>query len=416
MKKHNLITSIIITLCLILASVAKAENVLPKHIAEQFGELYVYHNGRVTSIQAMTGTTHRQTELMELFKSGQTLHLFPIADENNNIRWYSQAEVLPLNISDEEWTFVKKVQSYMQEMAFTEDYESLSEVLAKTKTYQMKNGGDTLPSSFVYAAERLYAGPTHSVIVILLSALVLFILASLLSSKESIKRDTIVMAQVWTILAGLYLAVNWILRWIIGGHVPLDNNYGILLFLGFFMLLATVLSSKSPRMLCIGDIITGCVMAVAYLLCDTRINAVSAMLDTPLLGYHVAVIIISYALFAVIAINGAIGTIVKDKERKNKLRSISAHLLYPATFLLALGIGIGSIWAKTAWGAYWSWDPKETWALITLIVYCLGLFNKKIFFLKQDKYFHIYSMIAFLFVIFTYFGVNYLLKGMHSYV
>ena len=143
------------------------------------------------------------------------------------------------------------------------------------------------------------------------------------------------------------------------------------------------------------------------------------VLQTPLLGIHVSVIMLAYTLFAIIAINGIVGLCSK------KLSAVSYNLstifLYPAEFCLMAGIFIGAVWANMSWGRYWGWDPKETWALITMLVYALLLhfpWLKKYSAISRqhsEKIFHILSIIAFFFVLFTYFGVSYLLGGLHSY-
>ena len=143
------------------------------------------------------------------------------------------------------------------------------------------------------------------------------------------------------------------------------------------------------------------------------------VLQTPLLGIHVSVIMLAYTLFAIIAINGIVGLC----SRKHSAFSyqLSVILLYPAEFCLMAGIFIGAVWANMSWGRYWGWDPKETWALITMLVYALlihfpWLKNNSQFTMHNSQIiFHILSIIAFFFVLFTYFGVSYLLGGMHSY-
>ena len=143
------------------------------------------------------------------------------------------------------------------------------------------------------------------------------------------------------------------------------------------------------------------------------------VLQTPLLGIHVSVIMLAYTLFAVIAINGIIGLCAKSK--REQLMHLSQILLYPALFSLTAGIFIGAVWANMSWGRYWGWDPKETWALVTMLVYALLLHlpwlkNKSsIINHKFEIGYHVFSVIAFLFVLFTYFGVKYLLGGLHSY-
>lgn len=94
---------------------------------------------------------------------------------------------------------------------------------------------------------------------------------------------------------------------------------------------------------------------------------------------------------------------------------VSHIMLYPAVFLLAIGIFIGTVWANVSWGRYWGWDPKEVWALITMLVYALPLHYRSISFFRRPTLFHIYMIVAFLSVLVTYFGVNFFLGGMHSY-
>ena len=143
------------------------------------------------------------------------------------------------------------------------------------------------------------------------------------------------------------------------------------------------------------------------------------VLQTPLLGIHVSVIMLAYTLFAIIAINGIVG--LCSKKLSAACYQLSVILLYPAEFCLMAGIFIGAVWANMSWGRYWGWDPKETWALITMLVYALLLhfpWLKKwsaISHQKSEKIFHILSILAFFFVLFTYFGVSYLLGGLHSY-
>ena len=143
------------------------------------------------------------------------------------------------------------------------------------------------------------------------------------------------------------------------------------------------------------------------------------VLQTPLLGIHVSVIMLAYTLFAVIMVNGILGLAMP--QRRVPLMHLSQVLLYPASFCLTAGIFIGAVWANMSWGRYWGWDPKETWALITMLVYALLLhwpWMKKLLAVsdrKSEIIYHIFCVVAFLFVLFTYFGVNHLLGGLHSY-
>ncbi|MCR5017325.1 MAG: cytochrome c biogenesis protein CcsA [Bacteroidales bacterium] len=137
------------------------------------------------------------------------------------------------------------------------------------------------------------------------------------------------------------------------------------------------------------------------------------VLRSPLLWIHVVTIIISYCLFALMFILGFVG--VFSSAWTERLRDVSLMALYPGVFLLTFGTIIGSVWANISWGNYWSWDPKETWALITILVYSLALHFGMIKPLSKPRFFHVYAILAFLSVLFTYFGVNFLLGGLHAY-
>ncbi len=137
------------------------------------------------------------------------------------------------------------------------------------------------------------------------------------------------------------------------------------------------------------------------------------VLRTWLLPVHVAAIMTAYMTFLVCSVIGIAALIVPGK--RNHLRSLSLTLLYPACFLLVFGIIVGSVWSNVSWGGYWSWDPKETWALITALVY-VAPFHVRFFpFLRQPKVYHIFMVCAIVCVAMTWFGVNLFMGGMHSY-
>ena len=138
------------------------------------------------------------------------------------------------------------------------------------------------------------------------------------------------------------------------------------------------------------------------------------VLRSPLLPVHVTSIVFSYMVFLAILVIGVAGLMV-NADKSLKLKALSESLLMPGVFMIAFGIIVGSVWANTSWGNYWSWDPKETWALITMLVYAVPLHSRFIPFLRKPKVFHIYCIFAFLSVLITYYGVNFFLGGMHSY-
>ena len=140
------------------------------------------------------------------------------------------------------------------------------------------------------------------------------------------------------------------------------------------------------------------------------------VLRSPLFSIHISTIVTAYALLLGILVVGVIALFrPKDLARMEQLKSISMAMLYPAVALLAAGIFIGAIWANISWGNYWSWDPKEVWALITLLIYAAPLHEKLWKSFQKPLFFHIYGIFAFLSVVITYFGVNLILGGVHAY-
>jgi ABC-type transport system involved in cytochrome c biogenesis permease subunit len=137
------------------------------------------------------------------------------------------------------------------------------------------------------------------------------------------------------------------------------------------------------------------------------------VLASPLLSIHVSIIMMSFALLSLTFLCALMGLLFRLQGEA--LQLLSRLFLYPAVSLLGTGIFIGAIWANVSWGNYWGWDPKEVWALITFMVYAIALHATTLPKLNKPSAYHIFMLFAFLTVLMTYFGVNYLLGGMHSY-
>ena len=228
-------------------------------------------------------------------------------------------------------------------------------------------------------------------------------------------------------LLSVYLLCLFVVRWCVAGHIPMSNGYETMLFLALCMaVLGLLFSRRHPIFVSGGLLLAGFALLVAMMGgANPSVTHLMPVLASPLLCMHVAVIMTAYALLAFIMLNGlaALGLAGGSKllkkspadEALERLQLISQLMLYPAVFLLAIGIFIGAVWANVSWGTYWSWDPKEVWALITLMVYLIPLHSD--FFTDENRpmRFHLYTIFAFLSVLMTYFGVNFLLGGMHSY-
>ena len=158
----------------------------------------------------------------------------------------------------------------------------------------------------------------------------------------------------------------------------------------------------------------GCVLLLLWWLDAFPKGPLMPVLRSPLLFFHMIPIMVSYALFGVLAMLGLVGLLVR-MEVSERLRNRSLVILCPAVFLLTFGTFLGAVWANISWGNYWAWDPKETWALVTLLVYSFPLHGSALPVFRNPRFFHAFCVVAFLAVLVTYYGVNLILGGVHSY-
>ena len=315
--------------------------------------------------------------VVEMFYNGQFTKIFPyrIGDA---VDWYSPGgQVLPREIPVKEQFFIKQSMDFLTESIVTGQKERAFEIIAKIKLFQREMIGDVLPSEHKTEAELFY------------------------NKLRSIK---------FPILVTLQLG----LRWWLSGHIPLSNGYETMLFMAWVLLVLTVVLFRKFRIiLWLGPLATLCCLLVAMIAgSGSQITPLMPVLQSPLLSLHVMTVMCAYALFALQMLIGIYAFWTSNLER---ITALSQLLLYPAVFLLTIGIFLGAVWANVSWGNYWSWDPKESWALITLMIYAVPLHKASIGIFRNPRFYHLYIVIAFLAVLITYFGVNYLLGGMHSY-
>lgn len=206
----------------------------------------------------------------------------------------------------------------------------------------------------------------------------------------------------------------------------MSNGYETMLLMAWLIMLVSFpIYKKFNIILTFSFLLSGFFLLVSHISqMDPQISHVMPVLSSPLLTIHVSIIMMAYALLALTFICGLMSIIVRLLLRNNQkqadhaiesYRLLSQLFLYPALTCLGLGIFIGAIWANVSWGTYWSWDPKETWALITFMVYAIAVHDRSLPWLRRPMAYHIYMVLAFMTILMTYFGVNYFLGGMHSY-
>ncbi len=214
------------------------------------------------------------------------------------------------------------------------------------------------------------------------------------------------------------------MRGVVAGRFPMSNGYETMLFISWIAFAMTIFAGlKIALVMPAGFFIGGFALLVSKLsMMNPEITPLMPVLASPWMSLHVTLMMLSYTLFAFMAVNSVAYLVLKDNivkngtaENRDRLVLLNRFLLYPATFMLAIGMFIGAVWANESWGSYWNWDPKETWALITMIIYAMAFHRDSIGWMKRDTPFQIYLLVSFASIIMTYFGVNYLLGGMHSY-
>ncbi|MBQ5478032.1 MAG: cytochrome c biogenesis protein CcsA, partial [Bacteroidaceae bacterium] len=240
-----------------------------------------------------------------------------------------------------------------------------------------------------------------------------------LKKKQKMRFATVAFSVILFASTAFHL-LGYVLRWYIGGRIPLSNGFETMQFVALCVLLIScALYRRFFFVLPFGFLLSGFTLLVSYLgQMNPQITPLMPVLVSPWLSSHVSMIMMSYALFAFMMFNAILALCMMrggNEEQVEQLTVLSKVMMYPACFFLGIGIFLGAVWANVSWGRYWAWDPKEVWALITFMVYSVGFHSDSIKILRNPKFFHWYMLLAFLTILMTYFGVNYVLGGMHSY-
>ncbi len=234
-------------------------------------------------------------------------------------------------------------------------------------------------------------------------------------------------ALVLLVLFFIAHTVGLAIRWYISGHAPWSNGYESMIYIAWATVFAGFIFAKnSPITLASTSILTGLILFVAHLnWMDPQITTLAPVLNSYWLSIHVSIITASYGFLGLGALLGFITLILfiiknSTNERNislsiRELNAINEMSLIIGLILLTVGNFMGGVWANESWGRYWGWDPKETWALVTILVYAVVIHLRFIKALYSEFTYSVISLLAFTSVIMTYFGVNYYLAGMHSY-
>ena len=364
--------------------------------------------------------------LVSMLAMGNMLKIYPYRNAEGVVTWYSLADKLPAEVPYEQWLFIGRSMNLVAEKIMLKKYDEVVSVLDKIRKYQVKEADGDLPPSWRFKAEKLYNRininrPLAMACVTLgILFFLIFCLSTSLRKGEGKWLNTLLAMGLGVVL--LYLTLQIALRWIVSDHIPLSNGFETMQFMSWCSALIALCAMRKFRMaLPFGYLLCGFTLLVAMMgEASPRITQLMPVLQSPLLSIHVVVIMIAYSFLAFAMLNGVTALILHYTKHDSKteveyLQVVSNIMLYPAVFLLAIGIFVGAVWANISWGRYWGWDPKEVWALITMLVYSAALHASSLEWFRRPIFFHTFTIIAFLTVLITYFGVNFLLGGMHSY-
>ncbi|WP_282043626.1 cytochrome c biogenesis protein [Winogradskyella flava] len=366
--------------------------------------------------------------LFNVFSSNY-LKVFPNSNDDNNT-WHSQTHHFE-DFPPEDGQFAQQIiPNYFKDVN-EKNWIDASEKLGYIKTFQDVLGKEIIPSRKRIEAELWYNQLNLNFWLFQVFFTLGLVLLTLSIVKIFIQKKGLEM--VWnafillTLISFIAFTGNIILRWYVAQHAPWSNGYEMLVFVAWVLLLCGLMTfRKSDFALPLSTLFSGALLFVSYLdWLSPEITNLMPVLKSFWLKVHVATIVSSYAPLALSAVLGFMALLLfifRTEKTKNAINIRIKELTYIneismtiGLFVLAIGTFLGGIWANESWGRYWAWDPKETWALISVIVYAIVLHLRFIPALKSRYVLNVASIFAFGSIIMTSFGVNYYLSGLHSY-
>ena len=362
-------------------------------------------------------TDDKMMLLMNLTQA-KSLKIFPYMEKNESVDWFSPNDKFPASMSKAQQQYIRSILPLAAQLAKQGKTDMVNELIQKLRKYQYRYGGNTIPSNNAIRAENIYNKYPFTTLLFIFNLTAGLLSILFFTKKRRYKLFTWLMALSW-----IFLTFTMALRWMINGTIPLANGYETMLLLSWIIMLVAVLTTRKMQLMTtFGLLMSGFMLLVSHLgEMDPSITPRMPVLNSPLLSIHVSIIMISYALLSLTFICAIAYFCTYNSKREGiksvnrQLTSLSQIFLYPAITTLGLGIFIGAIWANISWGNYWGWDPKETWALITFMIYAIPIHSDSFSSLRNPKRYHLFMLLSFLSILMTYFGVNYILGGMHSY-
>ena len=390
-----------------------------------------YYNGQQDKFHQQAADIDGKIQIIMELREGISLKVLPYTFTKNvkatkdhpfikagTTTWFSPVDKLPQAVEQQHALYIRNVFSLLNGDVKAGNISRVNEFFVKMKKYQEVSSGNSLPTHTQYKAERINNAFPFATILFMANLTLGFIALFYTIYRMTKKREIKALNIALPILLGVsFLALTFglALRWIISGNIPMSNGYESMLTVAWFVMLISILMQLRIRIVMVfGFLISGFFLLVSHInQMDPAIGQMMPVLNSPLLSIHVSIIMMSYALLSLTFICGIMGICLRSHGEE--LQALSRIFLYPALTTMGFGIFIGAIWANVSWGTYWSWDSKETWALITFMIYAVVVHTQSLPVFHKPLVYHIYITLAFLSIAMTYFGVNYFLTGMHSY-
>ncbi len=365
--------------------------------------------------------------------SGSLLKIWPKLNEANN-KWFPTMEAIQtfpqdeaLKISEIAFDFFTAVNDAVESGDWTLANKAVDKIIA----YQRANGGAVMPSEKRLKAEMFYneASIFETIYPLyLLVGFILLIFSFIKILKPKFNINIVSKVSFYTLIILFFTHTFGMgVRWYIADHAPWSNGYESMLYIAWATVLAgLVFSKKSTMTMASTAVLTGLILFVAHLnWMDPQVTNIVPVLNSYWLSIHVAVITASYGFLGLGALLGFITIllfIIANKQNSKQislsikeLNAINEMSIMIGLAFLTLGNFLGGVWANESWGRYWGWDPKETWTLVTILIYAIVLHLRFIKSIYSEFNYSVISLLSYTSVIMTYFGVNYYLAGMHSY-
>ena len=390
-----------------------------------------YYNGQQDKFHQQAADIDGKIQIIMELREGISLKVLPYTFTKNvkatkdhsfikagTTTWFSPVDKLPQAVEHQHALYIRNVFSLLNGDVKAGNTSRVNEFFVKMKKYQEVSSGNSLPTATQYKAERINNAFPFATILFMANLTLGFIALFYTIYRMTKKREIKALNSALPILIGVsFLALTFglALRWIISGNIPMSNGYESMLTVAWFVMLISILMQLRIRLVMVfGFLLSGFFLLVSHInQMDPAIGQMMPVLNSPLLSIHVSIIMMSYALLSLTFLCGIMGIFLRSHGEE--LQALSRVFLYPALATMGFGIFIGAIWANVSWGNYWSWDSKETWALITFMIYAVVAHTQSLPLFRKPLAYHIYMTLAFLSIVMTYFGVNYFLTGMHSY-